>query len=444
MFVNNCGNTVVSYIIHFLIGESNAEKWQRLIGYTADQREFHQYGIVIVPASSICFPTSAPAENDMPALPLTDIEGVPLLFGRPVVEWAGETLVVYADIIASSFFLLSRYEEMRRRGVRDRYGRFPGKESLPCKAGFIHRPVVDEYGRLLRGWLRRTGVDVPEPEPGIRKIWLTHDVDEPFFCRTFRNVLREAVKGAGIGKAWRLFKGPLEADPFYTFPWIVEQDNRLQKAVGRHRCEPLFFIKGGGRTKQDRPVYNLHSADMQSLLAISRTEQVGIGLHSSYSAGKNPVRIAAEKERLQKATGMKIHDNRHHYLSLCEPEDCSWLERAGITDDFTMGYADVAGFRLGTCRPVRWINPATRSVSSLTLHPLTVMDVSLSDPRYMHLAYDEALEYCLQLFDRVARSAGELVLLWHNNTVTGERTFLTSATWHRKLYETLIQELAKQ
>ena len=31
--------------------------------------------------------------------------------------------------------------------------------------------------------------------------------------------------------------------------------------------------------------------------------------------------------------------------------------RAGITDDFTMGYADIAGFRLGTCRSVRWINP---------------------------------------------------------------------------------------
>ena len=37
-----------------------------------------------------------------------------------------------------------------------------------------------------------------------------------------------------------------------------------------------------------------------------------------------------------------------------------WLEKAGITDDFTIGYPDVAGFRLGTSRPVHWINPENK------------------------------------------------------------------------------------
>ncbi len=42
---------------------------------------------------------------------------------------------VHADIIASTYFLISRYEEMVRRGLRDEHGRFPGKESLPYRAG---------------------------------------------------------------------------------------------------------------------------------------------------------------------------------------------------------------------------------------------------------------------------------------------------------------------
>ncbi len=45
------------------------------------------------------------------------------------------------------------------------------------------------------------------------------------------------------------------------------------------------------------------------------------------------------------------------------------FEDAGITDDYTMGYADQVGFRLGTARPVRCIYPATRHLSRrLTLH----------------------------------------------------------------------------
>lgn len=118
----------------------------------------------------------------MPKLPLEEIEGVPLLFGSSKTEWQGDTWVVHADIIASAYFLLTRYEEIRKRNIRDIHGRFPGKESLPFKAGFIHRPIVDEYGRLLRRWLRQARVQsAVEPTPHIQKVWLTHDVDAPFF-----------------------------------------------------------------------------------------------------------------------------------------------------------------------------------------------------------------------------------------------------------------------
>jgi len=58
---------------------------------------------------------------------------------------------------------------MVRKNVRDIYGRFPGKESLPYRAGFIDRPLVDEYGRLLRRQLREMGVEVPEPPKQIKK-----------------------------------------------------------------------------------------------------------------------------------------------------------------------------------------------------------------------------------------------------------------------------------
>jgi len=63
-----------------------------------------------------------------------------------------------------------------------------------------------------------------------------------------------------------------------------------------------------------------------------------------------------------------------------------------------MGYADMAGFRLGTCRAVHWINPVKKELTSLKLHHLTIMDVTLSEKKYMYMNAHDALQYCKVLF----------------------------------------------
>lgn len=431
---------IISYIINFLVGGEHAGTFGSLVGYTDDPRKFPQYKVVILPSPFFKENIYGKAES-LPQLPLSMIEEVPLLFGTPEIEWHGETLVVHADIIASSYFLITRYEEIRRRNERDIYGRFPGKSSLPYRAGFIHRPVVDEYGKLLRKWLRDTNVKIAEPEQKIKKIWLTHDVDAPFYCRTLRNFLRVGIKKEGWRQALRYMMGPLMQDPYYTFPELLKLDKSLINAVGEDRCETVFFFKASGSSREDRPKYNLQSKDMRRLLALCISEKASIGLHSSYDAGQKPSLISSELELLKKASKHTLLYNRHHYLASCEPEDMDWLEKAGITDDFTMGYADVAGFRLGTSRPVHWINPENKRISSLLLHPLTIMECSLSESKYMNLNYDEALEYCQLLAEQVAQVNGELVLLWHNDLITQKREPEISVDWQQKLFASFINTL---
>lgn len=434
---------VISYIIKFLIGGDRAGELSSLVGYTNDPNKFSRYRVVIIPSPFFRNEIYG-TERSMPELPLKEIEGVPLLFGSPKTEWYGDTWIVHADILASAYFLLTRYEELRKRNIRDEHGRFPGKESIPYKAGFIHRPVVDEYGQLLRKWLRQAQVKPAiDPEPKIQKIWLTHDVDAPYYCRTPRNVLRETIKGSGWIKAWKMYNAPLNEDPFYTFPWLFRKKDELINLIGRERCESIVFLKSAGSSRHDKPQYRLQSKDMQALLLLCRIEKTKIGLHSSYDAGKTPASISMEKELLEKYTGKPVVYNRHHYLAIREPEDTDWIEKAGITDDFTMGYADVAGFRLGTCRPVHWINPENRRISPLLLHPLTIMECSLNEPAYMGLGYEEALAYARLLTGQVAKSHGELVLLWHNDSVPLDVKPNVSVAWQRKLYTTIIEDLKK-
>ncbi len=53
--------------------------------------------------------------ESLPTLPLSEIDGVPTLFGAPVIQRLGNTLVVKSDIVASAYFMLTRYEEWVRQ-----------------------------------------------------------------------------------------------------------------------------------------------------------------------------------------------------------------------------------------------------------------------------------------------------------------------------------------
>lgn len=430
----------IKYIIRFLAGENLSPILLKQIGYTANPEEFHKYKLVIIP-SSFFSPETYGTTASLPNLPLQIWEEAPILYGEPIVEQIENTRILHADLIASTYFLVSRYEEMVQPDKRDIHGRFPGKESLPYRAGFIDSPLVDEYGKLLRSQLRETGLEIPEPPHQIRKIYLTHDVDQLSHYRSFRGFMGGLLRGIQRpkegNKAIKTYFRGLKNDPWYTLPWLFKLDNSLRLKLGADRCEPIVFIKvGGGTRKEDKPYIKHHLQDFQTLITLCKKKKIIFGLHSSYEAGIYPNRIAGEKKHLERITKKTTFYNRHHYLDSREPKDMQELINVGITDDFTLGYADVAGFRLGTCRAVRWINPSTKELTSLTLHPLTMMDGSLSDKRYMFLSAHEAYEYCIRLINMVESWNGELVLLWHNTSVED-----TPQSYHRKLYQDIITYL---
>jgi hypothetical protein len=430
---------VVDYIIRFLLGDSLACRVAAsLVAYTSDETKWANCRVVILP-SGFFDEGRYGQPSSLPVLPLQEMQDVPLLYGTPEIVRRDDRLLVSADLIASAFFLLSRYEEYVRKDVRDAHGRFPGRESLPFRANFIDRPIVDEYGRLLRTWLRRMGVELPEPERTLHRVNLTVDVDVPFLYRHPKGVLRGLLSPGNRLRALRTFLFDRSLDPAFTFPWIAAQNRDLEEEVHSFNTEAIYFFKSTGGTPQDKPVYGLHAKDTQALFAFCREQGITFGLHVSYHAGLHPKSIREEKQRLEEAVGVDIRCSRHHFLSCREPEDFGELSACGITDDYTMGYADVAGFRLGTCRPVRWISPASREVSSLTLHPLTVMDYTLVHERYMHLSFDDAAAYCLKLIDRTEHHHGDLTLLWHNHYLIP-----APGKWEGELYELLIEDLMRR
>ena len=430
---------ISDYIIRFLLGNENAG-FAKHIGYYSDKDDYSGCKLVIR-RSNFFDPDIYGTTQSYPALPLSLWKDIPLLFGSPETKKSGNTLILHADIIASTFFLISRYEEVILRDERDQHGRFPGKKSLAFKAGFLQRPLVDEYGAMLRKLLRETGYNITEPSEKFRKIYLTHDVDQLAHYRNFRGmagaVSRFFKNPYQTGKAVKSYFGGIGNDPWYTFPWFFDLAEELRKEKPESNCESIVFFKtGGGDLMTDKPLHDVRDKDFNRLFSLCRQFGVKIGLHPSYQAGMNPDYIQKEKKILDETTDQQTTYSRNHFLNNREPEHMQALIEAGITDDFTMAYADIAGFRLGTSRPVKWINPLTGEITDLTLHPLILMDSTLSDERYMKLRADEAFSYSKKMIDLVKKHNGDLVLLWHNTTVEKH-----NGQYHRDLYRWMINYL---
>ncbi len=430
---------IINYIIQFLLGEKNSGL-SDFVGYTAEKESFSNYKIVIFPSRFFDENVYGSAES-IPDIPLQNWEGIPLLFGTPKEERVGDTIVLYADIIASTFFLISRYEEMMNRNDRDEHGRFPGRKSLPFRGGFLQRPIVDEYGKALRKLLRENGIDVSEPSENIQRIYLTHDADQIAHYRNFRGMggalIRFLKNPYQAFKAIQTYSSGVKNDPWFTFPWFFELADELKKEKPQAEIESIVFIKsGGGELMTDKPLHDIRDKDFSKLFQLCRENKVKIGLHPSYRAGENSSYIAEEKKILDESIGKNTVYTRNHFLRSKEPEDFQALIDAGLTDDFTMTYADIAGFRLGTCRAVRWIDPSKTELTSLMLHPTTMMDSTLSDERYMKLRTEDAFSFSKKMIDLVKKYNGELVLLWHNTSV--EKGNLL---YHRDLYQWIINYL---
>lgn len=428
----------IDYILRFLLRDDSLMQY---VGYTDNKNEWHKYKVVIVP-SGFFTASSYGSESSMPTFPLPMYDNLPVIYGKAEIEETEDMVICHIDMVACVYFLISRYEEYVFPNThRDEHERFIGMESLPARCGFLQRPIVEEYGTLLHDLLHQCGIETMPIRAELNNIYLTHDVDTITHYRRIRSIfggIKRAVTG-GTDKIKTIIyaQSDIHQDPAYTFPSILQNDNRFPKA------RQIYFIKAADNGYgYDYPKYNLKSKDFNTLIRLIKnlSPNAEIGLHCSYASYSKPEKIDKEKKRLQTALpDRKITASRHHYLRALQPWNMEILIKSGITDDYTMGYPDIAGFRLGTCRAVRLINPATRSLTNLTLHPLTVMDSTLNEPKYMNLTENQALKTTLHLISETIRHNGDLCLLWHNTSLID-----TDSSYHKSLYNKIIDTLSRK
>ena len=431
----------VEYTLELLLGKDFRQQHPevKILYQKAKENISGAAVLYIVPSGFFGKEYGKPAS--LPFLPLKQIDNIPLLFGNPKVERKDNQLVVHADIIASTFFLVTRYEEVARRDFRDEHGRFPGKESLPYRAGFIDRPIVEDYAVLLRKWLSELGIEICDPKRDF-SVFLTHDVDNPRKYWRISQPLRQVAK-AFLGREpfsniieSTLVPLGLKKDPYDNIDELIELAESFDKKACIPTRQSIYFFRIGGSSKYDKEHYT-NKTLIQDIIKRVRRSGATVGLHTSYSAGLNSELIEKEKLALEAVCGFSIRHNRHHYLTWREIEDGWALAETGINWDSTLGYADVAGFRLGVCRPIELFDPIRMEPFDIEEHPLIVMDGTLNFPNYMNLEEDEAFDYCRRLIAQTRKHNGEFVMLWHN-----DRLVRRYKNYHPRLYIKLLEELS--
>lgn len=312
------------------------------------------------------------------------------------------------DIFAASFFLVSRYEEYLEFKP-DEFGRFQASSSLAFKNGFLGLPIIELWAKEMSKVFLKKFVTLAFKRNNYKAL-LTIDTDEPFAYKgksllrsiggLFRDIKNNEVH---VGNRYRILDRG-EKDPFGIFNYII-------KNIEKSNADVRFFFPPSWKNNEYRRLIR------------SVADNYLIGLHPSFYAAGNSSLINSEALRMKTILGKDILLSRFHYIRLLIPQSYRDIHKAGILEDYSMGYPDEPGFRAGIARPYYFYDVSEDQQTSLKIIPFQVMDVALYKNK--NLDPDASREIILKLINETRKVGGLFVSIWHNTSL------LDNPEWQR-------------
>jgi len=380
--------------------------------------------------------------------PLVD-QKIPIIFGgldaslelhRLQGRQDAKSFYLPIDIFGSSFFMLSRYEEVVIK-ERDEHGRFPAWASLALQEGFLDRPIVNEYLEILWAAMKKLWPGLVRKERFFQ-MKVTCDVDHVYqesLKKPFRHLktiggdlIRRKNPFLAVKSTVNFFAakvGNYSFDPnLSAIDWIMEVN---EKAGNRM----TFFVKAGCTNRQYDSSYSLYEPVVRKLLRRIHKRGHSIGLHPSYNTYCDREQLTAEATSLRRVLEQEniVQDklgSRQHYLRWDAAQTPVILEQACIDYDTTLSFADHSGFRCGVCYEFPLYNLKQRRVLKVQERPLVVMECSLLSKNYMNIKKQDFIQYFEMYNQEVRLFDGEIVFLWHNS--------FFNATSYYRVYADLI------
>ena len=338
------------------------------------------------------------------------------------------------DIFAACFYLLSRYEEYVPQ-QKDMYGRYAHENSLAYKEGFLNIPLVniwmEDFKKALKEKFSMLNVQFSR-----FNFLPTYDIDEAFafknkgFVKTMGGIAKSIVNGewSMVNERLNVLRAKKE-DPYDAYEW-------MDKLHAQNNLQPIYFFHVAAKKGEyDKNILPSHPAMHQ--LVKQHAEKYPIGIHPSWASGDEHGLLNDEIKTLASISGKRITLSRQHYIRFTLPHTFQRLIAAGITDDYSMGYGSINGFRASVASSFYWYDLKKEQPTDLLLHPFCFMEAnSFFEQKYLpQRAYEEMMYYC----NTVKAVNGTMITIWHNSFLGSHKLF----TGWRDVYEEFVETVKR-
>jgi hypothetical protein len=262
----------------------------------------------------------------------------------------------------------------------------------------------------------------------------TYDIDIAWsfrnkgFQRNMGGILRLFFNGQFRKMAFRIrVIRRRRQDPFDSYEWI----NQLHHQFNLHPI--YFFLVAKEKGRYDKNIDATNEEYRQLVQSIA--SKYPVGLHPSWASGDLPSLLTKEKTTLEQIINQTITSSRQHYIRFDLPFTYRKLLALGLTNDYSMGYGSINGFRASVTTPYYWYDLKNEEKTNLLIHPFCFMDANSYYEQ--KLSAEAAFEELLQYYNVIQSVNGTMVTIWHNDFLgTGEEF----SGW-RDVYQKFVSQL---
>lgn len=308
------------------------------------------------------------------------------------------------DYLSTMFYLTNSLQEYYAPPTHhDHLGRYDPAYSLQHHYGCLDQSLVSDY-------MLSICASIPElrhllDEKPKAEISIGFDID--FVRPSWVAGIIEAAKKADLRRLVTLILH--EYRPGAKLSGLLETVSFIRSVP--HKDIPVFWLpsKGSTRlvtTKVHNADYSISCPSIHRLIDQVKNAGATNGLHKSISD------LSMEEEL--KLLPFETTINRNHFLSYTLPSHYDQLEQSKISNDYSLGYARVPGFRNSYDRAFVPFDLKNNKPYSFLEHPIHIMDVMV-EPE--HVTAVQLVDYISKQLEKGYSQN----IVWHNSSFWEEK-----------------------